>query len=58
MRGLYVRTEPYAAWKTNSGLYLTAIKIVNTSDEPVEFHLRKLSSESVGGILNELPIVC
>lgn len=38
VRGLNVRTEPYAAWKTNSGLYLTAIKIVNTSDEPVEFH--------------------
>lgn len=42
VRGLYVRTEPYAAWKTNSGLYLTAIKIVNTSDEPVEFHPRLL----------------
>lgn len=42
VRGLNVRTEPYAAWKTNSGLYLTAIKLTNTSNEPVEFHPRVL----------------
>ncbi len=42
VRGLDVTTEPYAAWKTNSGLYLTAIKLVNASNEPVEFHPRLL----------------
>lgn len=42
VRGLFVSTEPYAAWKTNSGLYLTAIKITNTSNEPVELHPRLL----------------
>lgn len=42
VRSLQVETELYAAWKTNSGLYLTAIKITNTSDEPVEFHPRLL----------------
>lgn len=42
VRGLYVRTEPYAAWKTNSGLYLTAIKLTNNSEKPVEFHPRLL----------------
>ncbi|MCY3885549.1 MAG: TIGR03749 family integrating conjugative element protein [Gammaproteobacteria bacterium] len=42
VRGLLVETVPYAAWKTKSGLHLTAIKIVNTSDEAVELHPRQL----------------
>lgn len=42
VRGLNVSTEPYAAWKTNSGLYLTAIKLTNNSEKPVEFHPRQL----------------
>ena len=42
VRHVDVKAEPYAAWKTNTGLYLTAIKLVNNSEHPVEFHPRLL----------------
>lgn len=38
VRSVSVESIPYAAWKTNSGLYVTAIRLVNTSDEAVELH--------------------
>lgn len=42
VRGLLVQTDPYAAWKTNSGLHLTAVKLMNSSDEALELHPRYL----------------
>ena len=45
LRGLPVSTLPYATWKTSNGLHLSAVVVVNESDNAVELHPEELRGQ-------------
>lgn len=45
LRGLPVSTQPYATWKTSSGLHLSAVIVANESDNAIELHPKMLRGQ-------------